>query len=98
MDEPLDRALLAHERRADQLMELDAAVGEVVAKLKDRGLVSPYLRNFVIARVNPLRWIRDEPPPLEEVLATMQKRLERFNVDKVNPQDLARAGGAPEPD
>ena len=67
---------------------------EVVAKLKDRGLVSPYLRTFVVARVNPLRWIKDEPPPLAEVLKTMRERLSRFNVEKVNQQDLARTGGA----
>ncbi|HEX7011591.1 MAG TPA: ParB N-terminal domain-containing protein [Steroidobacteraceae bacterium] len=97
-DQPLERALAVHERYADQLMKVDAAVAEVVARLKDRGLVSPYLRNFVVARVNPLRWIKDEPPPLEEVLGTMLKRLERFNVEKVNQQDLARAGGAPEPE
>ena len=53
---------------------------------------------FVVARVNPLRWIKDEPPPLAEVLKTMRERLGRFNVEKVNPQDLARTGGAPEPE
>ena len=70
----------------------------MVAKLKDRGLVSPYLRPFVVARVNPLRWIKDEPPPLGEVLKTMKDRLARFNVEKINPQDLARTGGAPDPE
>jgi ParB family transcriptional regulator, chromosome partitioning protein len=94
--QPLGKALAVHERHAGELFELDERVSAVVAKLKDRGLVSPYLRNFVIARVNPLRWIKDEPPPLADVLETMRERLQRFNVDKVNPQDLARAGGAPE--
>ena len=65
-----------------------------MAKLKERGLVSPYLRTFVVARVNPLRWIKDEPPPLAEVLKTMRERLSRFNVEKVNQQDLAKMGGA----
>jgi ParB family chromosome partitioning protein len=96
--DPLVKALAVHERRAGSLFEVDELVGKVVAKLKDRGLVSPYLRAFVVARVNPLRWIRDEPPPLEDVLKTMRERLARFNVDKVNPQDLARTGGAPEPE
>jgi ParB family chromosome partitioning protein len=62
------------------------------------GLVSPYLRNFVVARVNPLRWIKDEPPPLPEVLKTMRERLSRFNTEKVNQQDLAKMGGAAEPE
>ncbi|HEX2494661.1 MAG TPA: ParB N-terminal domain-containing protein [Steroidobacter sp.] len=96
--EPLSKALAAHEKRAEQLFEVDELVSKVVAKLKDRGLVSPYLRAFVVARVNPLRWIKDEPPPLADVLKTMRERLGRFNVDKVNPQDLARTGGAPEAD
>jgi ParB family transcriptional regulator, chromosome partitioning protein len=96
--DPLNKALAVHERRAEQLMEVDELVGKVVAKLKDRGLVSPYLRPFVVARVNPLRWIKDEPPPLAEVLKTMRERLGRFNIEKVNPQDVARTGGAPEPE
>jgi ParB family transcriptional regulator, chromosome partitioning protein len=94
--EPLKATLARHEDYAEQLFELDGRVSEVVARLKDRGLVSPYLRTFVVARVNPLRWIKDEPPPLEEVLKTMRERLQRFNVEKVNPQDLARTGGAPD--
>ena len=62
--ESLQKALAVHERYAEQVFELDEQVTAIVAKLKDRGLMSPYLRNFVVARVNPLRWIKDEPPPL----------------------------------
>jgi ParB family transcriptional regulator, chromosome partitioning protein len=94
--EPLSKALAVHEKFAGQLFEVDEMVNDVVARLKDRGLVSPYLRSFVVARVNPLRWIKDEPPPLGEVLKTMRERLGRFNVEKVNPQDVARSGGAPD--
>jgi ParB family transcriptional regulator, chromosome partitioning protein len=96
--EPIGKVIAVHEKHAAQLFELDELVSEVVAKLKDRGLVSPYLRAFVVARVNPLRWIKDEPPPLADVLKTMRERLTRFNVEKVNPQDLARTGGAAEPE
>ncbi|HEY8540035.1 MAG TPA: hypothetical protein VIL28_14295, partial [Steroidobacteraceae bacterium] len=95
-DEPLRKAIVLHERRAEQLFDLDAKVTNVVEQLKERGLVSPYLRAFVVARINPLRWIKDEPPPLEDVLKTMRERAAKFNVDKVKPQDLARSGGIPE--
>jgi glucose/arabinose dehydrogenase len=61
------------EKHADMLMELDERVGEVIAKLKDRGFMSPYLRAFVIARINPLRWIQGEPPSLEEVFKKLGK-------------------------
>jgi ParB family chromosome partitioning protein len=94
--ESLRKMLPQHERIANELFELDERVSEVVEKLKERGLVSPYLRSFVVARINPLRWIQDEPPPLAEVLKTMHERAARFNVEKVKPQDLARSGGPPD--
>ena len=94
--EPLSKAVREHEKHADLLMDLDARVAEVVAKLKDRGFVSPYLRAFVVARINPLRWIQGEPPPLEDVLKTMRDRAGKFNVQKVKQEDLAAAGGAPD--
>ena len=94
--EPLRKALAVHADHADQLFELDTLVSEVVAKLKERGLTSPYLRTFVVARINPLRWIKDEPPPLAQVLKGMRDKAVRFNVEKISPQDIARTGGAPE--
>ena len=36
-------------------MDLDSKVAEVIAKLKAKGFVSPYLRAFVVGRINPLR-------------------------------------------
>jgi ParB family transcriptional regulator, chromosome partitioning protein len=95
-DEPIAKAIRKHEKTAELLMELDARVTEAVKKLKDKGFVSPYLRTFVVARINPLRWIQGEPPPLEEVLKTMRDRAARFNVDKIKQSDLANAGGAPD--
>ena len=98
-NEPLATAIRAHERQAEMLRELDERVAAVIARLKARGFVSPYLRAFVVARINPLRWIQGEPPPLEEVLKTMRERAGKFNTDKVKQEDLAGAGGAPdEPD
>jgi len=93
-DEPIAKALKAHEQHAEVLMELDARVAEVVKQLKARGFVSPYLRSFVVARINPLRWIQGEPPPLEEVLKTMTGRAAKFNTEKIKQEDLASAGGA----
>jgi ParB family chromosome partitioning protein len=93
---PLREALEAHERHAALLLDLDEKVGELVAKLKARGLVSPYLRTFVVARINPLRWIKGEPPPLGQVLQTMRSRADRFSVDRVRQEDLVGVAGAPE--
>ena len=95
-DEPLSKVIRVHERQAQMLLELDERVAAAITRLKARGFVSPYLRAFVIARINPLRWIKGEPPPLEEVLKTMRERAGKFNTDKVKQEDLAGAGGAPD--
>ena len=96
--ESIGRAIQAHEKQAGMLLDLDERVSEAVKKLKDKGFVSPYLRTFVVARINPLRWIQGDPPPLEEVLKTMRDRAARFNVDKIKQSDLANMGGAPDED
>lgn len=94
-DEPIRATLKVHERRAAQLLELEDKVAAVVGKLKERGLQSPYLRTFVVARINPLRWIKGEPPPAEKVLQTMLERAAKFNIEKVKQQDLVGSfGGA----
>lgn len=95
-DDPLRTAIRAHEKRATMVLDLEEKVAAAVKKLKERGLVSPYLRSFVVARINPLRWIKSEPPPLEELLKTMRERAAKFNAEKVKPQDLAGAGGPPD--
>ena len=95
-DEPLRTAAKDHEKRTTMVLDLEERVAAAVKKLKERGLVSPYLRSFVVARINPLRWIKGEPPPLEEVVKTMRERAARFNVEKIKPQDLAGAAGPPD--
>jgi ParB family chromosome partitioning protein len=95
-EEPLSKAIKEHERHAGMLMDLDERVAEVMAKLKARGFVSPYLRAFVVGRINPLRWIQGEPPPLDEVLKTMRERAAKFNTERIKQEDLTSAGGAPD--
>ena len=96
LDAPLRDAVAERERRAQVLLEFDDAVAEAVEKLKARGLTSPYLKAFVVARVNPLRFIKGEPPPFDELFATMTKRARGMNADKVRSEDLARSGGPPD--
>ena len=95
-DEPIRKAIKVHEAHAEKVFELEEIVAGVVAKLKSRGLVSPYLRSFVVARINPLRWIKGDPPPLEEVLKTMRERAAKFNTERIKQEDLASSGGAPD--
>lgn len=91
-DDSLEQMLPVHERRAAKLLELDEKVVEVVKKLKAKGFVSPYLKTFVVARSNPLRFMK-EPPELEELIQTIRGKVERFNVDKVKQEDIVASGG-----
>lgn len=95
-DTPISKAIAVHERLAEKTLEVEVAVAAAIAKLKERGLTSPYLRAFVVARINPLRWMQGEPPPAEEVLETMRARAAKFDAGKIKQEDLARAGGAPD--
>jgi ParB family transcriptional regulator, chromosome partitioning protein len=97
-DEPLSKALKSHEKHAQMLQALDEHVAEVVKKLKARGFVSPYLRAFVVARINPLRFMTGEPPELAELLKTMTQRAAKFNTERIKQEDLASAAGAPDED
>jgi ParB family chromosome partitioning protein len=95
-DEPVKAEVEVHERHAGMVLQLEEKVSGVVKELKEHGLVSPYLRAFVVARKNPLRWIKGDLPPLENVLKTMRERAAKFNVGKVRQQDLAGAAGPPD--
>ena len=75
------------------VLDLEEKVAAAVARLKERGLTSPYLRSFVVARINPLRWIQGELPPAEKVIAQMRDRAAKLNVERVKQEDLARMGG-----
>jgi ParB family chromosome partitioning protein len=92
----LDGALEERERRAKLVLELDDAVNEAVQKLKDKGLTSPYLKSFVVSRINPLRFIKGDLPTFDDLLQTMTKRAQGMKTDKIRTEDLARSGGAPD--
>ena len=89
-------ALAERKARAALLLEYDEAVTAAVAALKARGFNSPYLRNFVVARTNPLRFIKGEPPPVDELLRTMTKRARGMDANKIKTEDVARSGGPAE--
>ncbi len=96
LEMPLSKALPERTRRAQLVLDLDDAVGGIVTRLKERGLVSPYLKAFVVARVNPTRFSKAAEFDFDEVLLKMTTSAKRFNIDKIRQEDLARTGGAPE--
>jgi ParB family transcriptional regulator, chromosome partitioning protein len=92
----LPKALETRRERAARVLELDAAVTEAMKKLKERGFESPYLRAFVIARINPLRFKRGGNPDVDETIETMLSAARRFDAGRVRADQVARAGGAAE--
>jgi ParB family chromosome partitioning protein len=107
-DRPLGAANELRRARAARLIELDDKVNELVTALKGAGLKSAYLKPFVVARLNPLRFVpvargkkkaETGPASFDRTLDQMFARAEKFDASKVRPQDLAQMGGAPpEPD
>jgi ParB family chromosome partitioning protein len=97
LDEPMTRAVKERERRGKKVLKLDDAVSAAVAKLKARGLTSPYLKPFVVARVNYTRFSKATSFDFDETFDKIIAGAQKFNVDRVKQEDVAKVGGgAPE--
>src|SRR3989454_9103963 len=94
MDTSPPPALRQREQWAVRLMDIDDRVAAHVKTLHDRGMKSPYLRQVIVARCNPVRWIpskKGEKPPMTmaELLTRMTANVRKFDPSKVRAQDLA---------
>ncbi|MBI5507630.1 MAG: ParB N-terminal domain-containing protein [Deltaproteobacteria bacterium] len=93
---PLAAALEVRAARAQKLLALDAEVAAAIKVLKAKGFESPYLRAFVLARVNPLRFRRGATADFDDTVDAMTKAAARFDAGRVRPDQLALAAGPPE--
>jgi ParB family chromosome partitioning protein len=95
LERTLPAALREREGQASRLLAIDAEVRKVVAKLEQRGFRSPYLRTYVVARCNPVRFHKAKkgdakpPMPVAEALTRMLGSAKKFDVAAVRQQDLA---------
>ena len=78
------------------MLELDEAVGAAIAELRAKGFESPYLRAFVVARINPLRFKRGAKAEFDETIDKMLAGARRFDPGRVRADQVARTGGAAE--
>ena len=95
-EQPLREVLKEREAHADALLELDEAVNGAVQKLKDSGFNSGYLKPIVVARINPLRFVRPKPgQPIkgdfDKTLAKMLEGARAFDPSKIKAADVAAA-------
>ena len=93
LDKPLSKAVAERERRARLVLAIDDRVTAIVEKLKARGLTSPYLRPFVAARINPIRFSKATSFDFDEVMQKMTSAAGKFNIDRVKPEEVTRAAG-----
>ncbi len=87
------------EKRAARVEEAAAALQGIVDKLKRRGIKHPFVKNFVLARCNPLTRARKTVPGFDQALDRLIAALESFDVQKIRQEDIARSAtmAAPAP-
>jgi ParB family transcriptional regulator, chromosome partitioning protein len=94
-DRPLTTSLREREAFASRLLEIDAQVKRVIADLTARGFKSPYLRNYVVARINPVRFHKTKkgdtkpPMPMAQALTRMTASAKKFDVKSVSNSEIA---------
>jgi ParB family chromosome partitioning protein len=92
---PLPAAIREREGYAKRLAEIDTEVKRIVGELQARGMKSPYLRSYVVARINPVRFHKAKPGdkkpamPIAQALLRMLAAARKFDLNKVNMSDLA---------
>jgi len=93
--EPMAKSLKIREEHAEKLLELDVAVAAAVERLKAAGFTSGYLKPIVVARVNPLRFVKagkdDAKPDFDKTIDKMIEGAKKFDPSKVKAQDVAIA-------
>src|SRR5579863_8139650 len=94
-ERPLAASLREREDYAARLLEIDALVKKIIAALQQRGFKSPYLRNYVVARINPVRFHKakkgDARPlmPMAQALTRMAAAARTFKLESVSNAELA---------
>lgn len=94
-DRTLPVSLRQRDGYAARLLEIDVEVKRIIAALQARRFKSPYLRVYVVARINPVRFHRakkgETKPPmtLSAGLTRMAAAARKFDLDSVRPGDLA---------
>jgi len=88
----LSQALAVRRERAGRLLALDEAVSAAVTALKARGFQSPYLKAFVVARINYLRFKKGKAD-FDETIEKLTAAARKFDVAKVRADQVTAAGG-----
>jgi ParB family transcriptional regulator, chromosome partitioning protein len=85
------KTLPIREERAARVKAADAALADVVAQLKKRGLNHPYVKNYVLARTTPLSRQRKTVPSFDAALSKLIANVEAFDIGAVKYDEIRRA-------
>jgi len=94
-ERPLSKTLSERDGYASRLQDIDNQVKKIVADLTKKGFKSPYLRNYVVARINPVRFHKAKkgdtkpPMPIAEALTRMAGSAKKFDAGSVKNSDIA---------
>jgi ParB family chromosome partitioning protein len=94
-ERPLAASLRERAGYAARLQEIDTQVKRIIGALQTRGFKSPYLRNYVVARINPVRFHKTKKGdtraamPIAQALTRMAAAAKKFNLESVSGSDLA---------
>lgn len=94
-DDKISKSLKERQERAERVLKLDAGVAKKVEALKRQGLKSPYLKTFVVARINPLRFSPAKTADFDKTLEKMEDALEKLDPKKIQAHHLSGMAGAP---
>jgi ParB family chromosome partitioning protein len=90
--EPLKEAFEERQRRAALVDKASGILDKQVEKVKRRGIRHPFVKNFVLARCNPLTRARKTMPSFDTALKRLIENLENFDASAVRYDEVARAG------
>jgi ParB family chromosome partitioning protein len=85
------KTLEEREERAELVRAADEALGDVVAKIKKRGINHPYVKNYVLARTTPLTRQRKTLPSFDQTFKKLVENIEAFDISKVRYDDIQRS-------
>ncbi len=91
---PVPEALARRGARAERLLAIEDRVAAIAEELRSRGFDSPYLRNFVVARIRPFRPRGSPAPDADSLLEHMAEAAERFDAANVKAGQIAKVAGA----
>jgi ParB family chromosome partitioning protein len=87
----LPKAYDERRHRAEVVEAADKLLTDIAARLKKRGILHPYVKNFVMARCNPLTRARKTLPPFDQTWEKVQAALEKFDAERIRTEDIVRA-------